>query len=155
MADRPTICVLHGPNLNLLGTREPEVYGSATLAQVNAALEQLADELGVALTILQSNREGELVDAIQGAAAAGARGILINPAAYTHTSVALRDAILATGLPTVEVHLSNVAAREDFRQRSLLAGVALGVVSGFGEESYLLGLRGLSVALGRGAGSGA
>lgn len=147
MADPPTICVLHGPNLNLLGTREPEVYGSATLAQVNAALERLADELGVALTILQSNREGELVDAIQGAAAAGARGLLINPAAYTHTSVALRDAILATGLPTVEVHLSNVAAREDFRQRSLLAGVALGVVSGFGAESYLLALRGLSAAL--------
>jgi 3-dehydroquinate dehydratase II len=143
-----TILVLHGPNLNLLGSREPEVYGSATLDDINAALADLAGELGLAIEVRQSNHEGELVEALHGAAAEGLAGVLINPAAYTHTSVALRDAVLATGLPTVEVHLSNVAAREEFRQRSLLSDVALGVVSGFGAESYLLGLRGLAARLG-------
>ena len=147
MGDQPAIRVLHGPNLNLLGTREPDVYGAATLSEVNDRLERLAVRLGVTLTIQQSNHEGELVEAIQDAAETGAAGILINPAAYTHTSVALRDAILATGLPTVEVHLSNVAAREEFRQRSLLSDVALGVVSGFGVDSYMLGLRGLAAAV--------
>ncbi len=153
MSDPITICVLHGPNLNLLGTREPEVYGSTSLDAVNGALEDLAVELGVELTIQQSNHEGELVDAVQAAAASGALGMLVNPAAYTHTSVALRDAILATGLPTVEVHLSNVAAREDFRRRSLIADVAAGVISGFGVESYLLGLRGLAALLASRAGA--
>ncbi len=147
MGDLPAICVLHGPNLNLLGTREPDVYGATTLAEVDAELERLATELGVSLDILQSNHEGELVEAIQRASRTGAAGILINPAAYTHTSVALRDAVLATGLPVVEVHLSNVAAREEFRRRSLLSDVALGVVSGFGADSYTLGLRGLAGAV--------
>ena len=148
MSSRPTILVLHGPNLNLLGSREPEVYGRATLDDIDASLARLAGELGLALEVRQSNHEGELVEALHAAASSGAAGVLINPAAYTHTSVALRDAVLATGLPTVEVHLSNIAAREEFRQRSLLSDVALGVVSGFGVESYLLGLRGLAAGLG-------
>ncbi len=144
MSTPPTVLVLHGPNLNLLGQREPEVYGTATLDDIDGALRGLAAELGFALDIRQSNHEGELVEALHDAAAGGAVGVLINPAAYTHTSVALRDAVLATGLPTVEVHLSNLAAREEFRQRSLLSDVAVGVVSGFGADSYLLGLRGLA-----------
>ncbi|MDP7112208.1 MAG: type II 3-dehydroquinate dehydratase [Myxococcota bacterium] len=148
MSSRPTIIVLHGPNLNLLGSREPEVYGRATLDDIDTALAGLAEELGLTLEVRQSNHEGELVEALHTAASSGVAGVLINPAAYTHTSVALRDAVLATGLPTVEVHLSNVAAREEFRQRSLLSDVAMGVVSGFGAESYLLGLRGLAAGLG-------
>jgi 3-dehydroquinate dehydratase-2 len=148
VSSRPTIIVLHGPNLNLLGSREPEVYGRATLDDIDTALAGLAEELGLTLEVRQSNHEGELVEALHTAASSGVAGVLINPAAYTHTSVALRDAVLATGLPTVEVHLSNVAAREEFRQRSLLSDVAMGVVSGFGAESYLLGLRGLAAGLG-------
>ncbi|HEX8961211.1 MAG TPA: type II 3-dehydroquinate dehydratase [Geobacteraceae bacterium] len=136
------ILVLHGPNLNLLGSREPAVYGRVTLAEIDAALTALADELGVELEICQSNSEGTLVDRIH-AAAGACLGILINPAAYTHTSVAIRDAISAVALPTVEVHLSNVHAREKFRSRSFIAPVALGQISGFGMESYLLGLRAL------------
>jgi 3-dehydroquinate dehydratase-2 len=136
------ILVLHGPNLNLLGTREPGVYGSTTLQGINDALAALAAELHVELRTLQSNSEGALVDAIQGALA-DCQGILINPAAYTHTSVALRDAIAATALPAVEVHLSNIHAREEFRSHSYLAPVAVGQISGFGPESYLLGLRAL------------
>jgi 3-dehydroquinate dehydratase II len=136
------ILVLHGPNLNLLGTREPGVYGTLTLNEINAVLLQLAEELGVELTIFQNNSEGVLVDKIQ-AAVAAFDGILINPAAYTHTSVAIRDAIAATALPTVEVHLSNIHSREEFRAKSFVAPIALGQISGFGADSYLLGLRAL------------
>jgi 3-dehydroquinate dehydratase-2 len=134
--------VLHGPNLNLLGVREPGVYGSASLAEIEAGLTRLAAELDVAVAFFQSNAEGALVDRVQ-AAQGECDGVVINPAAYTHTSVALRDALLATALPFVEVHLSNVHAREPFRRRSLLADVALGTVCGFGAASYELGLRGL------------
>lgn len=134
------ILVIHGPNLNLLGTREPGLYGSQTLADINDALEKLAAELGIQLAIMQSNHEGAIVDAIQGAKGDCA-GILINPAAYTHTSVAIRDAIAAVALPAVEVHLSNVHAREEFRSRSYIAPVAVGQIAGFGVDSYLLGLR--------------
>lgn len=134
------ILVLHGPNLNLLGSREPDVYGRVTLAEIDAALSALADDLGVELEICQSNSEGVLVDRIH-SAAGSCRGILINPAAYTHTSVAIRDAIAAIALPTVEVHLSNIHGREKFRTRSFIAPVAVGQISGFGLESYLLGLR--------------
>ena len=134
--------VLHGPNLNLLGSREPQVYGTATLASINISLEKLADELGCSLQFFQSNIEGELINAIQ-AATAGFDGILINPAAYTHTSVAIRDALSAVGLPCVEVHLSNIHSREEFRHKSLTAPIAIGQICGFGSESYLLGLRAL------------
>jgi len=140
------ILVLHGPNLNLLGTREPGVYGTTTLEGINEALAALALELSVEIRTQQSNSEGALVDAIQGALA-DCDAILINPAAYTHTSVALRDAIAATSLPTVEVHLSNIHAREAFRAHSYLAPVALGQICGFGPDSYLLGLRALASQL--------
>ncbi len=136
------IFVLHGPNLNLLGQREPEVYGSLRLEELNEALCRLADELGCSLTIRQSNSEGVLVDAIQGAFGQY-DGILINPAAYTHTSVALRDALAAVALPFVEVHLSNIHRREPFRHHSYLAPLAIGQICGFGLDSYLLGLRAL------------
>jgi len=136
------ILVLHGPNLNMLGTREPEVYGKMTLDDIDSTLKELACELGVELTIYQSNSEGALVDKIQ-SAVGSFDGILINPAAYTHTSVAIRDAIAATALPTVEVHLSNIHSREEFRTRSFVAPIALGQISGFGADSYLLGLRAL------------
>jgi 3-dehydroquinate dehydratase-2 len=134
--------VLHGPNLNLLGSREPQIYGTTTLASINLALEKLADELGCTLQFLQSNIEGELVNAVQ-ATTAGFDGILINPAAYTHTSVAIRDALSAVGLPCVEVHLSNIHSREEFRHKSLTAPIAIGQICGFGSDSYLLGLRAL------------
>lgn len=141
MSERLRVRVLHGPNLNLLGTREPEVYGRATLAEVDADLVALGVELGCEVVASQHNGEGELVDAIQGAARFD--GVLINPAAYTHTSVAIRDALVAVGVPFVEVHLSNVHAREPFRHHSTLADVALGRIMGFGPASYLLGLRAL------------
>jgi 3-dehydroquinate dehydratase-2 len=144
------ILVLHGPNLDLLGTREPAVYGTATLADVDAGLRARAEALGVQLEIVQSPHEGELVAAVHAAARAGVAGAVVNAAAYTHTSVALRDALLAVALPFVEVHLSNVAAREAFRRESLLADVAIGVVHGFGADSYRLGLDGLVARLRRG-----
>ncbi|GAB4298866.1 MAG: type II 3-dehydroquinate dehydratase [Desulfuromonadia bacterium] len=137
-----TILVIHGPNLNLLGTREPEIYGAATLADIDAMIADLARELGVSVQFFQSNGEGEIVDAIQ-KGRGRVDGILINPAAYTHTSVAIRDAIAAVGIPTVEVHLSNVHSRESFRRKSLIAPVAVGQIAGFGPQSYLLGLRAL------------
>lgn len=134
--------VLHGPNLNMLGKREPLVYGTRTLDDINSSLEKLAEELGCMLSIYQSNSEGDLIDAIQGAVAS-CDGILINPAAYTHTSVAIRDALSAVGLPCVEVHLSNIHRRESFRHTSLTAPIAIGQICGFGSDSYLLGLRAL------------
>jgi len=136
------ILVVHGPNLNMLGTREPEIYGTLALADINGALEALGTEFECVLSFFQSNSEGALVDAIQ-QASASYDGILINPAAYTHTSVALRDALAAIGLPFVEVHLSNIYRREEFRHHSFLAPLALGQIAGFGLDSYLLGLRAL------------
>lgn len=136
------ILVIHGPNLNLLGRREPTIYGSETLSQINQKLEEIAKELNVQLRIYQSNSEGEIVSII-GESADWADGILINPAAYTHTSIAIRDAISAVGVPTVEVHLSNVFRREQFRHFSYISPVAIGTISGFGPQSYYLGLRAL------------
>ncbi len=141
-----TIAVIHGPNLRLLGRREPHVYGSDTLEEINESLRTLARELGVELEIFQSNHEGEILDFLE-EVGGRVRGILINPAGLTHTSVALRDGLLGIGLPVVEVHLSNPAAREEFRHRSLIAPVAVGTVAGFGRNSYLLGLRGLRAHL--------
>lgn len=136
------ILVLHGPNLNLLGTREPTIYGKITLSEINGSISSLASELGIEVSIFQSNSEGALIDKIQEAPGL-VDGILINPAAYTHTSIAIRDAISASSLPVVEVHLSNIHKREEFRSRSFIAPVSLGQISGFGPDSYLLGLRAL------------
>jgi 3-dehydroquinate dehydratase-2 len=131
-----SLLVLHGPNLNLLGTREPDVYGTATLADIDADLGTMATAKGAKLTTFQSNHEGALVDRIQQASGDGTDFIVINPAAFTHTSVALRDALAAVGLPFVEVHLSNVHRREDFRRKSFLSDLAIGVVCGLGVASY-------------------
>ena len=136
------ILVIHGPNLNLLGRREPDHYGNLTLDMINALLRDAAQKERVTISFYQSNAEGELVDAVHNAIGA-IDGIIINPGAYTHTSIALRDAILAAGIPVVEVHLSNIYCREDFRQHSYISGVALGVIAGFREQSYLLGLQAL------------
>lgn len=133
------VLVLHGPNLNLLGTREPEIYGTSTLTEIDAGLASRGQELGVEVEAVQSNSEGALVDAIQ-AGQGSADGIIINPAAYSHTSVAIRDALKAVGLPAVEVHLSNPAAREEFRHVDLVAGACQGVVAGFGGDGYLIAL---------------
>ncbi|HYX13084.1 MAG TPA: type II 3-dehydroquinate dehydratase [Nostoc sp.] len=137
-----SILALHGPNLNLLGQREPGIYGALTLAEINRLLDEEGFKLQAKVFSMQSNHEGILVDTIH-AALGQHQGILINAGAYTHTSVALRDAIAAVNLPTVEVHLSNIYRREDFRHHSYIAPVAIGQISGFGEQSYLLGLQAL------------
>ena len=140
--------MIHGPNLDLLGTREPEIYGTVTLADINRRLKRLAAELGLVLDTFQSNCEGELVSEIH--RASGRAGvIIINAAAYTHTSVAIRDALVASALPVIEVHLSNVFAREEFRQFSYLSDIAVGVISGFGAEGYELALRAAASVLRR------
>ncbi len=133
------VLVLHGPNLNMLGTREQSLYGTASLKSINSAIGKLAKEEGIQVVIRQSNAEGDLVTWIQ-EARQHFDAIVINPAAYTHTSVAIRDAIAAAAIPTVEVHLTNIHAREAFRHRSLTAGVALGQIAGFGSQSYLLAI---------------
>ena len=134
------ILVIHGPNLNLLGQRETSVYGTTTLEEINQNLLRLAKDHGVELSFLQSNHEGDIVDAIGRSAKDGFGAIVINPAAYTHTSVAIRDAVAAVSVPTVEVHLSNIYKREEFRHHSMIAPSAVGQVSGFGVQSYVLGL---------------
>ena len=136
-----TILVLHGPNLNLLGSREPGHYGRSTLAEINERLMALGQELGITVRTFQSNAEHELVGQVQQAPAAGTRFIIINPAAFTHTSVALRDALAAVGIPFIEVHLSNVHAREPFRRKSYFSDIAVGVIAGLGPTGYELALR--------------
>jgi 3-dehydroquinate dehydratase-2 len=136
----PKILVIHGPNLNLLGTREVNVYGKVTIEEINKELRDIAKKKMVEIEIVQSNHEGEIVDVIGKVRSKKVDAILINPAAYTHTSVAIRDAIAACGIPAVEVHLSNIYSREEFRHTSLIAPVSKGQVTGFGKTSYLLGL---------------
>lgn len=145
------ILVVHGPNLNLLGKREPQIYGAVTLEEINGRLTALAAELGTEVSCFQSNHEGELVQKIQDAMGEY-QAIVINPGAYTHTSVALRDAIASTGILAVEVHLSNIYRREEFRHHSFISGVAAGQITGFGAESYLLGLRAAVQAVSSAAG---
>ncbi len=137
---KPRILVLHGPNLNLLGTREPEHYGRVTLADINLSLARMADSAGAELESFQSNHEGALIERIHAAREQGVQAIIINPAAYTHTSVALRDALSAVAIPFVEVHLSNVHAREPFRHHSYFSDLAIGVICGLGHQGYLLAL---------------
>lgn len=141
------LLVLHGPNLNLLGTREKAVYGKFTLADIDAGLKKIAEEMSCTISCMQSNSESVLIDAIHRAGAEKIDGILINPAALGHTSIALRDAILAVALPCVEVHISNIYAREEFRHKTYLSDIAIGVITGFGANSYYLGLMALVKAL--------
>lgn len=143
------ILVLHGPNLNLLGRREPEIYGSMNLAEINRRLDDTAKDLSVEISAFQANSEGALIDHLQDAGVR-ASGVLINPGGYTHTSVAIRDAIVAIGLPTIEVHLSNIFAREEFRHKSLISPVCIGTIAGFGWFSYKLALLALVEHLHRG-----
>jgi 3-dehydroquinate dehydratase-2 len=143
------ILILHGPNLHALGTREPEIYGRGTLGDIDARLGALATELGCEVEFLQSDHEGVLIDALY-RARGHAHGVVLNPGGLTHTSVALRDAVKGSAIPTVEVHVSNPHTRESFRHLSLLSGVSLGVVQGFGADSYALALRGLVAFLNRG-----
>jgi len=138
-----SILVLHGPNLNLLGTREPGHYGTQTLADIDQQLIALGDSLNVEITTLQSNHEGVLIEQIHLAKTKGVDGIIINPAAFTHTSVAIRDAMLGVSIPFIEVHLSNIHRREAFRHHSYLSDIATGIIAGFGAKSYSLALRGL------------
>jgi 3-dehydroquinate dehydratase II len=140
MAKKRKILILHGPNLNLLGKRQPEIYGKLSLERINRKIAALARELGVEVEMRQSNSEGELVDWIQTAGETFS-ALVINAAAYTHSSVALRDALTAASIPAVEVHLSNIYKREEFRKRSMIAEAVVGQISGFGVDSYLLGLR--------------
>jgi len=137
---KPKLLVLHGPNLNLLGTREPEHYGCVTLEEINLGLARRAELAGIALETFQSNHEGALIERVHVAMQQGVRYLIVNPAGYTHTSIALRDALAGTGIPFVEVHLSNIFAREDFRQHSYFSDLALGVISGLGHQGYLLAL---------------
>lgn len=132
------VLVIHGPNLNLLGKRETDIYGEKSLDDINKGISTLASELGIKVRILQLNNEGEIIEAIQ---KSDYDALIINPAAYTHTSIAIRDALLAVGKPAIEVHLSNIYRREEFRKKSFMADVAVGQISGFGPESYLLALR--------------
>ena len=141
------ILVLHGPNLNLLGTREPDIYGVETLSDINADLSNIAEDFGVRIDFFQSNHEGELIDRIHQAAADQVDGLIINPGGLTHTSVSLRDALVASAIPAAEVHLSNIQAREEFRQHSFISPVAVGQVCGFGAIGYGLALRGLLARL--------
>jgi 3-dehydroquinate dehydratase-2 len=134
------ILIIHGPNLDLLGARQTDIYGKVTLEKINGELKKIAKKANIEIKIVQSNHEGEIVDLI-GKAKSRYQAILINPAAYTHTSIAIRDAVCACGLPTVEIHLSNIYAREDFRRRSLIAPVAVGQICGFGYKSYIIGLK--------------
>jgi 3-dehydroquinate dehydratase-2 len=148
VADRPVIFVLNGPNLNMLGTREPEIYGTTTLDDIAGMLEDRALELGFEIDMRQSNHEGHLVDWIQEANASGARAVIINPGAYTHTSIALHDALVGVKVPTVEVHVSNVYARESFRHHSFIAKAAFASLCGFGIEGYRLAITGLAAKVG-------
>lgn len=134
------VLVIHGPNLNLLGTREKGIYGDVTLKEIDSRLKRLANEIGLEVSSIQSNSEGEIVDAIH-RSIGKTDVIVINPAAYTHTSIAIRDAILAVAIPVIEVHLSNIHRREEFRQKSYISDVAVGTIAGFGPDSYYLGLR--------------
>ena len=136
-----TVLLLNGPNLNLLGKREPHLYGESTLKEIESNFKQSAIAFGLVADCIQSNSESILIESVHAASSKGTEAIVINPGAYGHTSVALRDAFLGTGLPFVEVHLSNVFAREEFRSRSLLSDIAIGLISGFGEKSYDLGLQ--------------
>lgn len=141
------ILILHGPNLNLLGSREPEVYGTETLADINAKIRSLGEELGAETDFFQSNHEGTLIDRIHQARQDGVDGLIINPGGLTHTSVSLRDALSGVDIPTVEIHLSNIHSREEFRHRSFIAPIAVGQICGFGSEGYLLALKGLLARL--------